>query len=220
MIAKSHYKSKFEILSPFMEEICRGIKKEIKQEFIQKGLIRTGEYGAEWKGISQFFCKKIEEEEDEKVGEWVASSWICRHGEIFQYFHEQLSLLDKQYDHLVEFPLDVEEKLKRDSLDRFGCLNTYLFCVLNSVVFSLKTFEELKSKSLEELISNKVEKTDKKISSIEEMQKDFEKEKQKLEEKYEKRLQGILKKHQMEVEGYRKQIGQLQKKLETVNARV
>ena len=52
------------------------------------------------------------------------------------------------------------------------------------------------------------------------MQKDFEKEKQKLEEKYEKRLQGILKKHQMEVEGYRKQIGQLQKKLETVNARV
>ena len=53
-----------------------------------------------------------------------------------------------------------------------------------------------------------------KIVSVEELKKAFEQEKLKLEEKYEKRLQGVLKKYQLEVEGYRKQIGQLQKKLE------
>ncbi len=217
MIGKQDYKTKIELLAPFLEGLCRGIKKEIKQEFIQKGLLRKSEGGSEWKEIAQFFFKKIVEEGDERVGEWLSSCWVCKNGEIFQYFHEQLSLIDEQYDRLVEIPLEKEEKIKKLSIEKFGFLRTYLFCVLNSVVFSSKIFEDLRKGALQELSSGEEVDVQGKNCSIEDLKKAFELERLKIEEKYEKRLLGVSKKYQMEIDGYRKQIGQLQKKLEKVN---
>jgi hypothetical protein len=212
MISKSQYKNKIEVLAPFLEYICQGIKKEIRQEFIQKGALPKG---LESKEVSQFFYKKVVELGDEKVGEWLASSWIYKNGEIFQSFHEELSLIDSQYEKLEKFPVEAERELLATSVLKFGALRVYLFSVLNSVVFSQESFDKLSKGALEELssLSNPLDEV-KKSLSVEELQASFEVEKRKLEEKYEKRLQGALKKCQLEVEGYRKQIGQLQKKLE------
>ncbi len=218
MISKSQYKIKIDLLSPFLEELCKGIKKEIRQEFIQKGLFKKSESNVEWKEVAQFFYKKIVEEGDENVGEWLASSWVCKNGEIFQHFHEELSLIDKQYENLVGIPLELEQKIKDLSVSKFGFLRVYLFCVLNSVVFSSEVFESLRKAALEEVSSSKESlEAARKISSVEELEKVFELEKKKIEEKYEKRMQGVLKKYQIEVDGYRKQIGQLQKKLEKLH---
>lgn len=215
MIIKSDYKNKFELLAPFMEELCRGIKKEIKQELIKKKTLQMSVNALDWSVISQNFFKKIVEDGDEETGEWLASTWIYKNGEIFQCFHEELSLVDEQYDRLESLSSEVEEKIKNLSASKFGALPVYLFCVLNSVVFSHKIFEDLRKRSLEEI---SMDRNDLKESSnnlsLEELKKSFEVERLKMEEKYEKRLQGVIKKTQMEVEGYRKQIGQLQKKLE------
>lgn len=214
MIVKSDYKTKFEALASFLEVLCRGIKKEIKQEFIQKGLLRKSDNAGDWKEISQFFYKKTVEEGDEKTGEWLAACWVCKNGEIFQCFHEELSLINKNYDQLVEIPSEKEEKIKNLSIEKFGFIRTYLFSVLNAVVFSPKIFNDLQKGALVELASDKESGSEEKACSVEELKKAFEVEKMKIEEKHEKRLQGVMKKYQMEVEGYRKQISQLQKRLE------
>lgn len=213
MIEKSLCESKFELLFPFMEEVCRAIKKEIKQEFVQKGFFRSRSDCQDWKGISLFFYKKITEERDEKIIEWLSSTWICKHGEIFQLFHEELGKLNTQYDSLKEFPAEFEASLKKISQEKFGSLQVYVFSIFNSVVFSEKVYNEIREGALKELSLEKEEKNSSALS-LDELQKQFEEEKQKLCEKYEKRLQGTIKKYQLEVEGYRKQIGLLQKKIE------
>jgi hypothetical protein len=145
----------------------------------------------------------------------LASSWIYKNGEIFQLFHEQLSLVDKHYDQLESLSSSVEEQIKDLSVGKFGFVRVYLFSVLNSVVFSAKLFEELKNGALKELSVSKDHSLESEDDiSLEDLRKSFEMERLKMEEKYEKRLQGVIKKTQMEVEGYRKQIGQLQKRLE------
>lgn len=213
MIEKSACENKFENLFPFMGEVCGSIKKEIKQEFIQKGFFRNKADCQDWKGILQFFSRKAGEERDEKIIEWLSSAWICKHGEIFQLFHEKLSQLSSQYDSLKEFPLEFECSLKEISLKEFGAVQVYIFSVLNSVVFSKQTYQELRENALKEL---SLEKREECVSalSVEELKKRFEEEKLRLCEKYERKMQGVIKKFQIEVEGYRKQIGLLQKKIE------
>jgi hypothetical protein len=215
MMINSNYKNKFETLGPFIEELCVGIKKEIKQEFVKKKGIQANFNSLDISDMSQFFYKKVVEEGDEKIGEWLASSWIYKNGEIFQFFHEQLSFVDKHYDRLESLSSEVEQQIKDLSVSKFGFVRIYLFSVLNSVVFSAKLFEELKRGALKELSMSKESSLESKGNiSVEELKKSFEVERLKTEEKYEKRLQGVIKKTQMEVEGYRKQIGQLQKRLE------
>ena len=215
MMINSNYKNKFETLAPFVEELCLGIKKEIKQEFVKKKGLQAEFNPMDISDIAQFFYKKVAGEGDEKTGEWLASSWIYKNGEIFQLFHEQLSLVDQHYDRLESLSSEVEQKIKDLSVSKFGFIRVYLFSVLNSVVFSAKLFVELKNGALKELSASKDSSLEGKDTvSLEELKKSFEMEKLKMEEKYEKRLQGVIKKTQMEVEGYRKQIGQLQKRLE------
>ena len=215
MMINSDYKNKFEILAPFVEELCLGIKKEIKQEFVKKKGLQAEFNPLDISDISKFFYKKVAEEGDEKTGEWLSSSWIYKNGEIFQLFHEQLSLVDEHYERLESLSPEVERQIKDLSTSKFGFVRVYLFSVLNSVVFSAKLFEELKAGALKELAMGKNSSLESKDNiSIEELKKSFEMERLKLEEKYEKRLQGVIKKTQLEVEGYRKQIGQLQKRLE------
>ncbi len=215
MMINSSYKNKFEILAPFVGELCLEIKKEIKQEFVKKKGLQAEFKSLDISDISQFFYKKVAEEGDEKTGEWLASSWIYKNGEIFQLFHEQLSLVDKHYDQLESLSSSVEEQIKDLSVGKFGFVRVYLFSILNSVVFSTKLFEELKNGALKELsVSKDHSLEDEDSISLEDLRKSFEMERLKMEEKCEKRLQGVIKKTQMEVEGYRKQIGQLQKRLE------
>lgn len=214
MMINSNYKNKFEALAPFVEELCLGIKKEIKQEFVKKKGIQSNFNSLDIRDIAKFFYKKVAEEGDEKIGEWLASSWIYKNGEIFQLFHEQLSFIDKHYDCLESLSSEVEERIKDLSVSKFGFVRIYLFSILNSVVFSAKLFEELRSGALKELSVIKDSSLESKDNiSPEELKKSFEMEKLKIEEKYEKRLQGVIKKTQREAEGYRKQIGQLQKRL-------
>jgi polyhydroxyalkanoate synthesis regulator phasin len=214
MMVGTDCKNNFQSISPFLEEICKEIKKEIKQEFVQKGLFRGREDCQDWKGIVCFFYQKMIEEQDEKIRQWVAAAWVSRNGDIFQLFHEELSKLSKDYDTLQAFPAPFEKQLQLLSLKEFGALRTYLFSFFNEVVFSKETFAELYSQALEE-VSLKKESIEQKAEFSEEMKNKMEEQLSKINEKFERKLQGILKKHQIEVDGYRKQVGQLQKKLES-----
>lgn len=224
MIEESVYSKKFARLEPVSEVIFNGIKKEIKKEMTVKGSSLQRKLGIfsikEPKEMRELFLKNIVSLADDELGEWVASAWINRHGEIFQCFHEHLIKVSEKYDELTTIPPVQEEALMKDVLMKFGALNVYVFCVLNSVVISAENLYKLEVLAQEELKSKKVaEETISESSvSVEELQKKFEEQMQKVLEKQEKKFLGITERHQMEIAGYRKQISQLQKKLEGLGA--
>lgn len=224
MIAESTYSRKFTLLECFSEEIFNCIKKEIKREISTKGspLQRKLDIQSvkETQAMNELFLKNIVVEKDEELGEWVASAWINRHGEIFQCFHEHLIKISSNYEELTEIPAAAESSLIQESIAKFGALNVYIFSILNSVVISLKKMEELKVLAQKEVENKKEEKEVVPAVSVEELQKKFEEQMQKVLEKQEKRILGITERHQMEVAGYRKQISQLQKKLESFSCGV
>lgn len=224
MIAESIYSRKFALLEAFSEEIFTGIKKEIKREITTKGSPLQRKLGIfsvkETKEMMELFLKNIIVEKDEEVGEWVASAWINRHGDIFQCFHEHLIKVTPQYDELTEIPAAAENALVQDSVMEFGALDVYIFCILNSVVISAKKIEELKILAQKEVENKKEEKVKVPETSLEDAQKKFEEQMQKILEKQEKRILGITERYQMEIAGYRKQISQLQKKLESLSCGV
>ncbi|MES2199523.1 MAG: hypothetical protein V4489_05090 [Chlamydiota bacterium] len=219
MIAESTYSRKFALLECFSEEIFNGIKKEIKREIATKGSSLQKKLGIqsvkETKEVAELFLKNIIAGGDGELGEWVASAWINRHGEIFQCFHEHLTKVSAKYDELTEIPSAAEAVLIQESISNFGALNVYIFCILNSVVISAKRAEELKNLAQKEVESKKEEKETVPVVSVEELRKKFDEQMQKVLEKQEKRILGITERHGMEIAGYRKQISRLQQKLES-----
>ncbi|MBS0627807.1 MAG: hypothetical protein JSS09_06305 [Verrucomicrobia bacterium] len=150
------------------------------------------------------------------MGEWVASSWIDKHGDMFKCFHDHLIKVSQNYDQLTELPLAVEESMAEASIKEFGALNTYIFSILNSVVFSekkMKELRELAQKDKEKSVESQEKSSE---LSVEELKKNFEEQMQKVLEKQEKKILGITERYRMEIAGYRKQISQLQKKLEAL----
>jgi|GEM_PF-891652 len=226
MMTESAYRGKFSLLQPFAEEIFRAIKKEIKSEMAGKNSMLRKKVGVlpngvETKELSSLFLKNIiteETEEGEELGEWVASVWINKRGEIFKSFHNALSKISDRYDTLTSLPEEVEKQIFEKAVSDFGALDTYIFAVLNSVVFSEKTFEKLAKFAQTEAEGKKTGKEGDLAFSVEKAQKNFERQIEKIIEKYENRLLGVTKRHQMEVAGYRKQISGLQKKLDEVHA--
>ena len=222
MIAESTFKNKFTSLGLFSKEVVVDLKKEITKEMAKKNSVLQKKLSGfsmenDKDKLANIVLNLVLENGDEEVGEWLASSWVMKNSSVFKSFHKKISLISADYDKLTAFPPEKEVELKESSIDEFGAVKTFIFSVLNSVVFSKESMEEIRIRAEEE------EHDRKEISllpncSIEEARASFEQEKKRIIEKQEKKLQAIVKRHQVEVEGYRKQIGQLQKKLEEMRA--
>ncbi len=223
MIVESVYSSKFILLEPFFEEIFTCIKKEIKREITIKGSVLQRKLGVqsvrETKEMIELFSKSIITLKEEEVAEWAACAWINKHGDIFHLFHEFLVKVSSNYDELTEIPSDTEEEMIKKSSLEFGFFETYVFSILNSVVFSEKALSALRSAALAWMENKRKQQVKPLEISSEQRIKDLEERLEKMVEKHEKKVLGITEKYRIEIEGYRKQIGKLQKKLEELCAK-
>lgn len=222
MIIESTFKNKFISLGLFSKEVIRDLKKEITKELSKKNSIVQKKLSGVSIGdgkdeVVDLFFNLVVEKGDEELGEWLASSWVLKNSPIFKSFHKKISLISADYEKLTGFPTEKEEDLRESSIEEFGAIKTFIFSVLNSVVFSKKSMEDIRIRAEEEA-SDRKEISLSSNCSVEEAREIFEKEKKKILEKQEHKLLAVIKRHQVEVEGYRKQIGQLQKKLEEVRA--
>ena len=150
MVTGQRYAEKFALLKPFSEEIFKIIKKEIKSEMQGKGSALRKKLGAasfttDFKYLTSLITDCILSGEGEEIGEWVAVVWINKKKDIFTLFHEHLVEVSEDYSELTTLPAPVEEKLIQDSIEKFGAKNTYIFSLLNSVVFSAQALERLEN---------------------------------------------------------------------------
>jgi hypothetical protein len=222
MYKEATYKQKFSDLRIWIPFIINAIKKDLRNEHLKKDLFFVKKFlgsknihKIEEPELAQAYEKAIiEEEKGEELGEFVSSRWMLKNTEIYDYFESHLSKVHSDFTELSEIDPVTAQKLISESTNQFGALRTYLFSVLNSVVFTKECFEDMQRKAKEE--QQQLEKEQSESSSsltLEQLQSRFERDTAKITDKYEKKLSGMQKKYQTDVDGLRKQISLLQRKL-------
>jgi hypothetical protein len=158
MIKELSYKNKFELLALWNKEIIQAVKKEIKTECVKKDSLIAPKLcdrklvdKLSFEEMTMICLNKITEGGDEELGEWVTSRWVFKHAEIYQFFAQELSAINPKFDEIEAIEPDKENKLLQMAIEQYGASNSYIFCVLNSVVFSEKAYAGLRAAAEVEL---------------------------------------------------------------------
>ena len=221
MINEDPFKKKISLLQPWMSLIVQAIKKEIKNEHLRKesGLVqkyfqKKAIEKLNVEELSEAYFKEIALEGNEEAGEWLTTRWVLKHAELYQFFAGELTKINPKFDEIAQIPSESAQLMLRYSVNQFGATTTYIFSILNSVMFAEEDYLKLREAALKELETKVIdEESALPQETVEEIKSRYEKEIQKLTGKYEKRLQGVERKYFQDVEGLRKQISQLHKKI-------
>lgn len=222
MYKNTTFREKFQDLSDWMPYIIETVKKDLKQDhlkkdfyFMKKFFSSTNINKISSQEMTDAYSKSIQEEEKgEQIGEFVASRWLLKNSDLYAFFEKKLSAIAPDFTNIEEIELHSADQLAREGIDAFGPIKTYLFCVLNSVVFPKSTYDFLKDKAkagLQALELSEKEHLDR--SSQEALESSFKATVARLTDKYEKKISGLEKKYITDVEQLKKQIALLQRKL-------
>lgn len=226
MFKEDPYHVKFEALQPWVIEIFSSIKKEIKNEHLKKNPALIQKYftkkTADKLTIEEITHAYLEELklDNEEIGDWVTSHWVLKNSEMYQFYAESLKAINPKFEEIESIPADRAEKMLDLSLQEFGAAPTYIFCILNSVKFSSDLYQRLREMAIKETMEKEeISPKSEAIESPEALKKRHEQEILKLTDKYEKKLLGVQKKYFQDVEGLKKQIAALQRKLQELCGR-
>lgn len=223
MYKEATFKQKFEDLKQWAPGIIETIKKDLKADHLGQDPLFfkkffPGKHVAKLtvEEMAPVYIQSIKEEEKgEQIAEFIASRWLLKNSEIYSFFEEKLSQIAPDFTEIEELSSDQADRLIGESTKEFGSVRTYLFSVLNSVVFPEKHYVELRKKA--ELESKKALENAK-VKAEEEAKakeaQDHATEIARMKDKYEKKISGLEKKYLIDVQGLKKQIAQLQKKLQ------
>lgn len=220
MIKDLSLKLKFEFLGPVFGKVLHDIRRDVKQEHLKKdrdfvqryfGKAHLDKVSAE--DILHAYSKEIVQEGNEDLASWVVSKWILKHAEMYEYFVSELSKVNPRFEEIQLLAMDVSKSMAAQAVDRFTLVDTYIFSVINSVAFPDEIFLHLKdqAQSLNEEQLKKSASSD--PVSVEELVRRHQEEIFKLSDRYEKRLQAVSKKYIQDIDGLKKQLALLQKRL-------
>jgi len=209
-------------LTPWMHNILDPIKKEVKNEHLRQ----------DWPFFNQHFAGKqlnklsIEEmapayahavchaENGEELGEFLCNRWLLKHSDLYHHFEQELGRITDNFQELEILDRELSVKMMEKAIQEFGAPNTFLFCVLNSVVFPEEVFKLLREKAEKEAAEEQVEQEVKQEQfSMEQMESNHKLQLARLTDKYEKKLNGLQKKYLQDVSTLKKQLAALQRKL-------
>lgn len=223
MYKNASYKEKFTDLQEWIPLIVETVKKDLKNEhlkkdfyFVKKFFGNKNLHKISTDELAQAYCQAIQEEEKgEDLAEFITARWLLKNSELYDFFETQLSRINPDFTTLEEIQQEQAQLLINASIQEFGAPQTYLFAVLNSVVFPKESFDQLKLQAqqhqqTEEQASQQAQEQ----QSVEQMRKTFERDLARLTDKYEKKLAGLQKKYVTDIETLKKQVAQLNRKLQ------
>lgn len=222
MYKDATYKEKFADLQEWVPFLIESVKKDLRNEhlkkdlyFVKKFLSSKNIHKVTTEELAEAYQKAIQEEKGEEIAEFITSRWLLKNSELYDFFERQLSQINPDFSNLEELSPEQAQGLIEASIDQFGAPQTYLFSVLNSVVFPKEKFQSLKilAQQHQEDSVKEAQQAAEQLS-MEQMRKEFEREMARLTDKYEKKLLGLQKKYLTDVEGLKKQVAQLQRKLQ------
>lgn len=214
------YQQKFQTLETWMPSLIHAIKKDLRQEHLKNDVAFVRQH-FQTKNPAKITAEEMIEvypklvvEGNEALGEFMATRWLIKQGDLYQYFEGELSKINPNFAELKSIDQPVAQKMMQSAVSQFGATNTYLFSLLNSVVFPDSVYQELDLLARQETADN-AEKSasDAKLQAAAKEQLDLTQTLARLTDKYEKKLQGLEKKYLQDTEALRRQVASLQRQL-------
>jgi len=222
MLKEATYKEKFSMLKSWMPVIIDVVKKDLKNEHMRRdpSFVRQYFQGKNPSKVTnedlvEAYSHAIENiEQAEELAEYICNRWLLKNSELYLFFEESLTKINPNFSDLEVLENQVATELMENAIQKFGAPNTYLFSVLNSVVFPREIYATLGQRAETGARQAKVEAVEQQEkASIESMQRNYDQQIARLTDKYEKKLAGLQKKYTTDVEALKKQVAQLQRKL-------
>lgn len=220
MLKESSYQEKFQILNPWLSVIIGEIKKDLRNHlkedvtFFKKYLPGKTLNKITNEELAQAYSEALALEGNEELAEFLANRWLLQHSDVYYSFEQRLRKISPDFDKIQQLEAEPAQSMMQEAVQEFGPIKTYIFSVLNSVVFPQEVFDKLGKMATEERHckqKTKEEKTEK--MAFEDMKREHELEIARLTNRYEKKILGLQKKYQIDVDSLKKQLSQLQRKL-------
>lgn len=222
MLKSATYKEKFAMLKIWLPKILDSVKKDLKGEHLRTDIQFCKTY-LPGKNINKLslddlvtaYSKALDETENgEALCEFISNRWLLKNTELYGYFEEKLKAIDPNFTELEVIDHAKSKDLITGAVAHFGAPKTYLFSVLNSVVFPKEIYQELAKMAQASIEKEETEaKALHEKLSFEVMIRNHELQIARLVDKYEKKLTGLQKKYIQDTESLKKQLVSLQRKL-------
>jgi hypothetical protein len=223
MIKEDPYKVRFEKLLPWSRDIFQPIRKDLKNEhllktpsFAQKHFPKRHLDKLTTEEMAAAYLREIAEG-NEEMGEKVVTRWVMKNAGLYQFFATELSKINPQFDAIESFSPEVGAFLLNASVARYGAVAAYLFCVMNTVVFTEEQMQKLREMALAETETVQPQTEQGPPETVQAVKEHYEKLVRRITEKWEHRLQGLERKYVQDTEGLKKQIAQLHRKLGSIS---
>lgn len=218
------HKEKFNLIRPWLSDVFTEIKKDLKQEHLIKDRAFFNKY---FKGktinkltsdeLVEAYYQAIQDEENgEAIGEFVFERWLLKNTDLYHFFDHELSKISDDFTTLKILDPSLGAILRENSCKKFGPEKTYIFSILNGVVFdgaTLQSMHEEASKIKRDSLEQ--EKIKKENEDIETRIRDNEIQMARLKDRYEGRLAGWERKYDKDVTALKKQVAHLQRQLQS-----
>lgn len=208
--------NQFQALQNWTLEVLKDIKKDIKTDHLHTDPVfyRTYFGNRPQNRLTSDEIYAAYEKEllkgNEDLAEWVVNRWVFKNGELYEVFAGRLSQINPDFNEIKNLSPEESKKVLEGVADSFGAIPTYIFSLLNGVVFPKEILEELrKGADAEKISQEKQAEQNEKQESLEKVIAAHQREISRLND----RVAGVLKKYTNDTEALKKQIKALQKKL-------
>ncbi|MBA3956973.1 MAG: hypothetical protein H0X51_01065 [Parachlamydiaceae bacterium] len=222
MLKNATYKEKFELLKEWFPTIVQEIKSDLKNDHLKQDSQFSKKYFP-GKNVPKLTAEELsagylqafsQEPEADNIADFIFNQWLLKNTDVYQYFETSLEKIDPNFTELTELSAAHSTTLINGSVQQFGPTKTYLFSVINSVVFPKSAYDSLRiaaQKADKETATTQAHANEQK--SLESMKHSHAQEIARLTDKYEKKLQGLQKKYMQDTEALKKQVATLQRKI-------
>lgn len=210
-------KNQFQALKNWLPDVLTAVKKDLKNDHLHSdpdfyrayfGNRPQNRLGAE--EIFAAYEKELLKGENEDLSAFVVNRWVFKYGDLYQHFADRLAQISPDFDQLKVLTEDESEKVLKGAAETFGAVPTFLFSILNGVVFPEKVVVRLEKQAAEEKAKlAKQEQSDADQQAVAKNVAALEREIARLNDK----ILGVQKKYTTDTEALKKQIRALQQKL-------
>lgn len=221
MLKNATNQEKFNLLKIWIPSIVGSIKKDLKNEHLKNDPRFAKKYFGS-KQINKLTTEELaegysqalaQEEAGESLGDYISNRWLLKHTDIYHFFETSLQAIAPDFTEIVELEKKQSMALMEESVRLYGAPTTYLFCVINSVVFPADVYDILKKRAIETMHQEEKDSqvNDEKLS-LANIHTSYQQQIARLTDKYEKKLAGLERKYLNDTDSFKKQISVLQRK--------
>ncbi len=147
---------------------------------------------------------------NQALSEWVVNRWVFKNGDLYQHFAERLGEINPDFDQIKHLTEEESRRILDGAAASFGAISTFLFALLNGVVFPQSILDLLRKEAeVEKASLEKQAESNAAQQSLEKTIAIHQREIGRLNDK----IAGVQKKYDRDTEMLKKQIKTLQQKL-------